>query len=263
MAVLKAISAKRLVIALVLAPICIALVTGQLSGVQWSFPSEQRVLQTTYTYATFTTTTQTQTTTTTGQTQTQTTITTTQTQTTTTTSQTQTTTTWTFATSPTTTTSIMTTTATILSPVTSTPSLSPPRCVIATAAYGSTLAPEVVYMRYVRDQLISSTPSGRTLVGAFNMFYYSWSPPVAEWIAGNGVLMAVFRLLLLPLVGIVHVTALSFKAIALVTGQTDLASVLAFYAAAVMTITVYVALPIVVVAKSKQTIRALNARFRL
>jgi len=140
--------------------------------------------------------------------------------------------------------------------------LSPPHCVIATAAYGSALAPEVVYMRYVRDQLISSTPSGRTLVGAFNAFYYSWSPAVAEWIAGNAFLRAVFRTLLLPLVGIVHVTALLFKSIALVTGQTNAASVLAFFAAAAMTIAVYVGLPMVAAAKSRQTIRRLRARFR-
>jgi hypothetical protein len=117
-------------------------------------------------------------------------------------------------------------------------------------------------MRYVRDQLISSTPPGRALVAAFNTFYYSWSPAVAELIAGNGLLRAVFRLLLLPLVGITHVTALLFMAMTLMTGQTDVASVLAFLAAAIMTIAVYVALPIVAVAKSKQTIRELRARFR-
>jgi hypothetical protein len=117
-------------------------------------------------------------------------------------------------------------------------------------------------MRYVRDQLISSTPPGRTLVAAFNTFYYSWSPAVAELIAGNGLLRAVFRLLLLPLVGITHVTALLFMAMTLMTGRADVASVLAFLAAAIMTIAVYVALPIVAVAKSKQTIRELRARFR-
>ncbi len=94
------------------------------------------------------------------------------------------------------------------------------------------------------------------------MFYYSWSPPVAEWIAGNGVLMAVFRLLLLPLVEIIRITALVFTVTARATGQTDAASLLAFLAAAAMTITVYVALPAVAIAKSRQAIRGLRTRFR-
>jgi hypothetical protein len=116
-------------------------------------------------------------------------------------------------------------------------------------------------MRYVRDQLIGSTPSGRTLIEAFNTFYYAWSPAVAEVIAGNGLLRAVFRIILLPLVGIVHVSAMIFRTVALTTGQTDRASVFAFVGAAVMTISVYIALPIAAVAESKQTIRGLLARF--
>jgi hypothetical protein len=232
-----------------LAPICIALVTGQLSGVQVSFPSDQRIYQ--YFGTTLVTTT-----TTTNRTSS---ITTTlQTQTITTTSLTQSTTTFTFPTA--TTTSLVMTTVT--TSVASSGPLSPPHCVIATAAYGSALAPEVVYMRYVRDQLISSTPPGRTLVAAFNTFYYSWSPAVAELIAGNGLLRAVFRVLLLPVVGITHVTALLFMAMTLMTGRADVASVLAFLAAAIMTIAVYVALPIVAVAKSKRITRELHARFR-
>jgi hypothetical protein len=141
------------------------------------------------------------------------------------------------------------------------PSL-PSRCVIATAAYGSELAPDVAYMRYVRDDLIGSSILGRTLVVVFNEFYYSWSPAVAEWIAGSTLLMAVFRLLLLPLVGIVHVTALVFAATAHATGQTDAASLFGFLAAAIMTITVYVLLPIIVAAKSTRAIGRLRTRFR-
>jgi hypothetical protein len=181
-------------------------------------------------------------------------------QTATSTSETQTTTVGTFVTSPTSITSIVTT-AEITTNVALSLPLSPPRCVIATATFGSALAPEVVYMRYVRDQLIGSTPSGRTLIEAFNTFYYTWSPAVAEVIAGNGLLRAFFRIILLPLVGIVHVSAMIFRTVALMTGQTDRASVFAFVGAAVMTISVYIALPIAAVAKAKQTIRGLLARF--
>jgi hypothetical protein len=122
------------------------------------------------------------------------------------------------------------------------------------------MAPQVVYMRYVRDQLIGSTPSGRTLIEAFNTFYYAWSPAVAQVIAGNGLLKAVFRIILLPLIVIVHVCALIFRTVAHMTRQRDMASLFAFVGAAVMTISVYIALPIAAVAKSKRTIRGLIAR---
>jgi hypothetical protein len=72
---------------------------------------------------------------------------------------------------------------------------------------------------------------------------------------------AVFRIILLPLMAITHVTAMIFRTVALITGQRDQASVLAFAGAAVMTISVYIALPIAAVAKSKQTIRGLIARW--
>jgi hypothetical protein len=64
------------------------------------------------------------------------------------------------------------------------PSVSSPRCIIATAAYGSEIAPDVIYMRYVRDNLIGSTVIGRSIIQAWNTFYYSWSPTIAQVIAG-------------------------------------------------------------------------------
>jgi hypothetical protein len=130
-----------------------------------------------------------------------------------------------------------------------------PRCIIATAAYGSEIEPHVVYMRFVRDNLIGSSPMGRTLVAAFNVFYYSWSPAVAKAIAGSEVLRAIFRVVLLPLIGIVHVTAVVFMAVTNLGGITDLASVVAFLVAAAMTVAVYVALPFLAALKLKQGIR--------
>ena len=181
-----------------------------------------------------------------------------ETQATTSTSEPRTTTVDTAVASPTSTNPIVTTADTTTN-VASSP-LSPPNCVIVTATFGSVLAPEVVYMRYVRDQLIGSTPSGRALIEAFNTFYYAWSPAVAQLIAGNGLLRAVFRIILLPLMVIVHVSAMIFRTVAEMTGQRDMASVFAFVGAAVMTISVYIALPIAAVVKSRQTIGGLLAR---
>lgn len=118
-----------------------------------------------------------------------------------------------------------------------------PTCVIATAAFGSAMAPEVADMRYVRDKLIGSTRVGRTLVDAFNTFYYSWSPTVASAIAPSSVLRAIFRLLLLPLVWTVHAAGVSFTATLGLTGNADLASVAAFFLAAFISLVSYVAVP--------------------
>jgi M6 family metalloprotease-like protein len=124
-----------------------------------------------------------------------------------------------------------------------------PTCVIATAAFGSTMAPEVANMRYVRDKLIGSTPAGRMLVDAFNTFYYSWSPTVASAIAPSSALRAIFRVLLLPLIWTVLATGISFTAVLGLTGNADLASVSAFFLAAFISLGSYVAVPTLVTMK--------------
>jgi hypothetical protein len=119
---------------------------------------------------------------------------------------------------------------------------SPSRCIIATAAYGSEMAPDVVYMRYVRDGLIGSTSMGHPIVQVWNAFYYSWSPPVAAAIAESSLLQAIFRILLLPLVAIVHITAWMFASL----GSENLASAVAFTVAAVLSTCTYIVLPALV-----------------
>lgn len=53
-------------------------------------------------------------------------------------------------------------------------------CLIATAAYGSELAPQVQNLREVRDQMVLSTDSGRWFVSMFNQVYYIFSPTIAD-----------------------------------------------------------------------------------
>jgi len=115
-------------------------------------------------------------------------------------------------------------------------------CIIATAAYGSHLDPEVVYMRYVRDNMIGSNSIGRTLVGGWNSFYYSWSPHVARFIDSNNVVKPVFRVLLLPLAGTIHLTASIYSILASV--NMAFASVIAFLFAAISSIAVYIMAPL-------------------
>ena len=53
-------------------------------------------------------------------------------------------------------------------------------CLIATAAYGSELAPQVQLLREIRDNQLMNTESGSAFMGTFNEAYYSFSPYIAD-----------------------------------------------------------------------------------
>jgi hypothetical protein len=58
----------------------------------------------------------------------------------------------------------------------------PPKgCLIATAAFGSELAPQVQLLREVRDNVLFGTSSGTSFMTTFNAVYYTFSPTVADW----------------------------------------------------------------------------------
>jgi len=53
-------------------------------------------------------------------------------------------------------------------------------CLIATATYGSEMAPQVQLLREIRDNQLLGTDSGESFMTGFNSFYYSFSPYVAD-----------------------------------------------------------------------------------
>ncbi|MBN1345279.1 MAG: HYR domain-containing protein [Phycisphaerae bacterium] len=69
-------------------------------------------------------------------------------------------------------------------------------CFIATAAYGSPMAPDVLVLRDFRDRYLLTNAPGRWLASA----YYRCSPPVARVIAGNDSFRLSVRCLLAPIV---------------------------------------------------------------
>jgi len=87
-----------------------------------------------------------------------------------------------------------------------------PLCIIATATYGSELSPEVQFLRSFRDQQVKSTFAGDQFMVAFNAWYYSFSPSVAQFIASNNFARAVMKALLYPLIGILHLAAMTYNA---------------------------------------------------
>jgi len=54
-------------------------------------------------------------------------------------------------------------------------------CLIATAAFGSEMAPQVQFLREIRDNTVLQTESGTSFMTGFNQFYYSFSPVVADY----------------------------------------------------------------------------------
>jgi len=72
-------------------------------------------------------------------------------------------------------------------------------CLIATAAFGSEMAPQVQFLREVRDNTVMTTQSGTTFMTGFNQFYYSFSPYVADFERENPIFKQVVKVTLTPM----------------------------------------------------------------
>ena len=73
-------------------------------------------------------------------------------------------------------------------------------CLIATAAYGSEMAPKVQQLRELRDSKLLQTESGRAFMGSFNGFYYSFSPAIADYERENPAFRELVKIVITPMV---------------------------------------------------------------
>ena len=73
-------------------------------------------------------------------------------------------------------------------------------CLIATATYGSELAPEVQKLRELRDNSLLQTESGTNFMGIFNDVYYSFSPYIADYERENPVFKEVVKIVITPMI---------------------------------------------------------------
>jgi len=72
-------------------------------------------------------------------------------------------------------------------------------CLIATAAFGSEMAPQVQFLRELRDNIVLQTTSGTSFMTGFNQFYYSFSPYVADYERENPVFKEMVKVALTPM----------------------------------------------------------------
>jgi hypothetical protein len=72
-------------------------------------------------------------------------------------------------------------------------------CLIATAAFGSEMAPQVQFLREIRDNTVMTTQSGTAFMTGFNQFYYSFSPYVADYERENPVFKEMVKVTLTPM----------------------------------------------------------------
>ena len=72
-------------------------------------------------------------------------------------------------------------------------------CLIATASYGSELAPQVQQLRELRDNTVLQTESGAIFMAGFNQFYYSFSPAIADYERENPAFKEAVKITLTPL----------------------------------------------------------------
>ena len=73
-------------------------------------------------------------------------------------------------------------------------------CLIATAAYGSELAPQVQLLREIRDNQLMNTESGTAFMSGFNEFYYSFSPIIADYQRENLYFKEAVKLSITPMI---------------------------------------------------------------
>ncbi len=82
-------------------------------------------------------------------------------------------------------------------------------CLIATAAYGTELAPQVQFLREIRDSTLMSTASGTAFMTGFNQLYYSFSPTIADMERENPMFQEAVRVFITPMVSTLSIMTLA------------------------------------------------------
>ena len=73
-------------------------------------------------------------------------------------------------------------------------------CLIATAAYGSEMSPQVQLLREIRDNQLMNTESGSAFMSTFNNVYYSFSPTIADMERESPIFKEIVKVGLTPMI---------------------------------------------------------------
>jgi peptide/nickel transport system substrate-binding protein len=109
------------------------------------------------------------------------------------------------------------------------------QCLIATAAFGSELTPQVEYLRYFRDNYILSTASGMAFMKVFDSVYYSFSPQIAEYEREQPWMQSTVKAALYPLFGIL----MAAERVHVVVGGGEVGAILAGLVSSVLIGAIY------------------------
>ena len=82
-------------------------------------------------------------------------------------------------------------------------------CLIATAAYGTELAPQVQFLREIRDNTVMSTTSGMAFMTGFNQIYYSFSPTIADLEREHPIFQEAVRAFITPMISTLSIMTLA------------------------------------------------------
>ncbi len=78
-------------------------------------------------------------------------------------------------------------------------------CLIATATYGSEMAPQVQFLREIRDNQLMNTASGTSFMTGFNQVYYSFSPYIADMQRENPMFKEAVKIGITPLLSSLYI----------------------------------------------------------
>ena len=82
-------------------------------------------------------------------------------------------------------------------------------CLIATAAYGTELAPQVQMLREIRDNQLSHTQSAGIFMESFNSLYYAFSPLVSDYQRENPMFREAVKIYITPMIYSLNVMGLA------------------------------------------------------
>ena len=119
-------------------------------------------------------------------------------------------------------------------------------CLIATAAYGSEMAPQVQFLREIRDNQLMTTESGSSFMTGFNQLYYLFSPAVADMQRESPAFKELTKAVITPML-------LSLSVMSMADSESEIIG----YGISVILINLgmYVAAPAMLIYKSKKFIK--------